>query len=126
ACIAAAPATAGGAVGPCTTHYRSRAARIGGRAGARAADRPVVRGHAAAARACRGDREGERLHVHVEGGGDRPRRTHGHAAARAGDRIAAAPATEGGAAGRCRRQDHRRAAVVGGGAGTRAADRPVV
>src|SRR5207244_4000223 len=53
----------------------------------------------------------------VEGGGDRPRRVHGHGTARAGDRIAAAPAREGGAAGRRGAQGHLRAAVVGGGGG---------
>src|SRR5207244_1849077 len=86
----------------------------------RRAARPAVdpggtRGHGAAAGPGLGDRQGEALSV--EGGGDRARRAHGHGAGRAGDRIAAAPAREGGAAGRRGAQGHRRAAVVGGGGG---------
>src|SRR5438105_5133690 len=121
---AAAPATEGGADVWCRRQDHRRAARIGGRAGARATDRPVVRGHAAAARACRVDREGEALHV--ERGGGRPRPTYSRDTTPDVCSTAVAPATEGGAAGRCRRQDHRRAARIGGRAGARAADRPVV
>src|SRR5436309_1038619 len=59
----------------------------------------------------------------AKAGGDRPRRTHGHAAGRARDRIAAAaPGGEGGAGGRRRREDDRAAARVGGRAGGPAVD----
>src|SRR6267143_2632495 len=57
-----------------------------------------------------------------EVGGDRPRRTHGHGAGRARDRIASAPAVEGGEEVQCHREGHRSAAIVSGRAGRPAVD----
>src|SRR5207244_810646 len=94
---------------------------VGGRAGGPAVDPAIAGGHGAAAdEPRRADREGEGLPA--KAGGDRSRRTHGHAAGRARDRIAAAPEGEGGAGGRRRRENDRAAARVGGRAGGPAVD----
>src|SRR5438445_8481589 len=57
-----------------------------------------------------------------EVGGDRPRRPHGHGAGRARDRIASAPAVEGGEEVQPHREGHRSAAIVSGRAGGPAVD----
>src|SRR3989454_1402796 len=113
--IASAPAGEGGAGG------RGGGQSNGGPAGiirgtarrARPAGNPGrTGGDGAAARARLVDREDEALQV--KGGGNRPRRTHGHGTGRARDRIAAAPADERGpSGGRGRSGDHR-ATIVGG------------
>src|SRR2546426_669246 len=113
--IASAPAGEDGAGG------RSGGQSNGGPAGiirgtarrARPADNPGRTGGDGAATGARlVDREDEALQV--KGGGNRPRRTHGHGTGRARDRIAAAPADERGpSGGRGRSGDHR-ATIVGG------------
>src|SRR2546422_10012680 len=116
--MAAAPAGEDGSEGRRRRKGHYGAAIVGGGAGGSAVDPGGTGGHGAVA-----DAQGARL-VHREGealqgkgGGDRPRRTHGHGTARTRDRIAAAPAGEAGTCGRSGGQGNGRAARVGSGAG---------
>src|SRR5207247_7467224 len=96
--ITAAPADEHGQGARRRGQGHHRAAVVGGRAGGPAVDPRGTGCDSAADDARFVDREGEGLRG--KGGGDRPCRTHGHGTGHARDRIASAPAGEGGTCGR--------------------------